>query len=71
MRKFKPAKGQYYYMINSRFQVKKAMNGGGQRSLDRISAGNAFKRRPEAEKVLSTLKQSAAKINKKWWEIWK
>lgn len=47
---FKPRKGQAYFMLNSRFEVKQTENTGSKKAADRIKVGNAFKTADEAMK---------------------
>ena len=49
MRKFKPKIGQEYYMLNSRWDIKKPIHTGNLKSMDRIRAGNCFRTHAEAE----------------------
>lgn len=68
---FKPRKGQKYFMINSRFDVKQTENTGSQKAQDRIAVGNCFKTENEA-KAFSYLVKQGAKGNfvgfkRRWW----
>ena len=65
---FKPRKGQHYFMINSRFEVKETTNTGSKKALDRIKVGNAFKTAEEAMKFRLYVMGLAQP--KKWWRFW-
>lgn len=47
---FKPRRGQTYFMLNSRFEVKETQNTGSQKARDRIKVGNCFKTAEQAMK---------------------
>lgn len=69
----KPKKGQGYYMINSRFEVKYTDHTGSLKSQKRIDAGNCFKKRSEA-KAFAYLVKELAKGNmtgfkRRWWRF--
>lgn len=71
MGKFYPQKGQYYYLINSRFEIAKTKHNGSQKSNDRIKAGNAFKKHVEAEQFRAGMLGLRERISKRWWEFWR
>lgn len=49
MPRWEPKVNETYYLINSRFQVRKGLNTGSKKSFQRIIAGNAFRTAKEAQ----------------------
>lgn len=49
MKSYKPAKGDDFYMVNSRGEVRRANNNGSDKMAKRIAFGNAFRTAREAE----------------------
>jgi hypothetical protein len=74
MPQFKPKKGQDYWMINSRFEVRKTVNGGGAKSDKRIAAGNYFETQKEAQAFQYLVKELAKGnyigFKRRWWRFW-
>lgn len=71
---WKPKKGQKYYMMNSRFEVKQSEYTGSKKAIDRVAAGNCFKDKTEAN-AFAYLVRQAAKGNfigfkRRWWRFW-
>lgn len=48
IKRFRPKRGQSYYMLNSRWEVKVAPFTNSQKACDRVKAGNAFRSNSEA-----------------------
>lgn len=71
MSRFYPKQGQKYFMINSRFQVAHAVHNGSAKSKARISGGNAFRSKTDAQRFLAGMLNLAQHVNKRWWEFWK
>jgi hypothetical protein len=65
---YKPAAGDVYYMLNSRFEVKQTTNTGSGKSSKRISVGNCFKTAAEAEDFRRYV---LSRSTKKWWQVWR
>lgn len=65
---FKPRKGQKFWMLNSRFEIKETVNTGSTKSKGRIRAGNCFKTKTEVAEFKQHITNH---LNKKWWEFWK
>lgn len=70
----KPKKGQRYFMVNSRFQVKETTHMGSKKAEDRIEAGNYFKTRSEANAFAYLIKELAkgnlTGFKRRWWRVW-
>lgn len=67
---FQPKKGQKYWLINSRWEVKLGQHNGSNKSKGRIAAGNAFKTHKEAQHFANRLLISAdTPINNKITEM--
>lgn len=58
MLKFYPKKNQVYYMINSRWEVKETLHTGSKKSKARISAGNCFKTKTQANYFLDWMRMN-------------
>lgn len=54
-----PKKGQSYWMINSRFEVKETTHTGSEKSKKRIAAGNYFSRKQDANAFCYLVKELA------------
>lgn len=72
---FKPKKGQKYYMINSRLEVRQSEYTGSKKAKKRVVAGNAFKEVSEANVaryLFSELLKGNMKgfTRKPWWRFW-
>lgn len=71
---WKPKKGDTYYMINSRFQVKQCEHTGSNKQNDRIAAGNYFKEKSEANAFAYLVKELAkgnfTGFKRRWWRFW-
>lgn len=71
---FKPRKGQNYWMINSRFEVRETTHTGSSKSNKRIEAGNYFKTKSEASAFRYLVKELAkgnyTGFKRRWWRFW-
>lgn len=56
---FKPKLNQEFYMLNSRFEVRKTVNTGSIKQQKRIEAGNAFETQAQANAFRSMVSKAA------------
>lgn len=70
---WKPKKGQSYWMINSRFEVRETTHTGSNKSTKRIEAGNYFKTAKEAKAFVYLVKELAkgnfTGFKRRWWRF--
>lgn len=72
-----PKKGQPYWMLNSRWEVRQSENTGSSKSRGRVAAGNYFKTKEEAEEFAEALKKMRAgklqvgAVKRPRWAFWR
>lgn len=70
MSAFKPKKGEKYYMLNSRFEIKHPEYTGSEKAKRRVGAGNSFATLSEVYGFRAKIMQ-IVNPKKQWWEFWK